>query len=225
MCFTELLSAKVIISIQIDVTYCKTDILWGNFLASGFFFFCCSFATQEATVTATNNLLFYGLNPVWIFLLLFPSRLWLSKQNNVQSAGEVKQHLMLVSWQAIYRKRSGLLIRVIYAIAASTVDFLSNSSNLRELGKLTPNNQDTAQRLAFHTAPFHLVKFVLSVEMQPKGFRFTYLWPLYLILYELWIQMKNLNDDHIFACKLWTLSILCFNFCLSRISQQQLLNV
>lgn len=91
--------------------------------------------------------------------------------------------------------------------------------------KLPPNTLHTAQRLAFHKAPFQLLKFVISIEMQPRGLKFTYLWPLYLILYEPWIQMQNLNDDHIFACKLWTLLILPFNFCLSCISQQQLLNI
>lgn len=140
--------------------------------------------------------------------------MWLSKQNNVWSAGEVKLHLMLVSWQAAYRKRkrSGLLISAIQAVIATIADYLSDSLNLQELGKLPSNMLHTAQSLAFHKAPFQLLEFVVSVETQPRDFKFTNLRPLTLNLYELWIQTQNLKYHHIFACKLWILVIFLFNF-------------
>lgn len=192
----------------------------GIFLSSGEFFLF-SFPTKKATVAAINNLVSHHFFMDWIQSEFF----CYCSQEDCDSPSKIMSGLVLVSWQASYRKRSGLLISVIHAAATSIVDCLSNSLNLQELGKLPPNTLHTAQRLAFHKAPFQLLKFVISVETQPRGFKFTFLWPLYLISYELWIQMQNLNDDHIFACKLWSLLILPFNFCLSCISQQQLLNV
>lgn len=65
LCVLQSLTTKVIISIQIDVTYCKIDILWGDFLASGIFF-SFSFPTQETTVAAINNLLSHHFFMDWI---------------------------------------------------------------------------------------------------------------------------------------------------------------
>lgn len=107
----------------------------------------------------------------------------------LQSAGEVKQDWMLVSWQAIYRKWSGLF-SVIYVVATSTADYLSNSLHLQELGVTTKHptyctktcisqgtlpvtkicciNRNTTQRFQIYLSVTFTPDFVWALNLKAK---------------------------------------------------------
>lgn len=96
---------------------------------------------------------------------------------------------MLVSWQAIYRKWSGLF-SVIYVVATSTADYLSNSLHLQELGVTTKHpthrtktcisqgtlpvtkicciNRNTTQRFQIYLSVTFTPDFVWALNLKAK---------------------------------------------------------